>query len=256
MKITCFFLAIFCSLTAFAHEVDFAINYYHLRTESTQTGQPSEFLFKPAPKIAIDYQYHIQKNQAVGLGVDYSMLEVDVSNISLFVEEDEYDPFNYYLKYSAWYKGGVNFTLLAGQKMFALYDIRTLGVTFNKFFPPFVGAGIAFRAKNILGAVELEYFYKYIFETREEEDTFTGYVQEIKAHLNIGRQSYSGQTRRGPFSKIFYTYYRTPAFEGNWGVYFKYIFSNIESERFAYKTDERSFGLYYKWRIKKRFRRN
>ena len=200
----CFISFIF-SHSIYAHDLDIGINYYHLRTESSQTGQPSEFLFKPAPQLQIDYLYDLTKNQSPGLGVDYSFLELDTSNISLFVNEDEFDPFNYYLKYSAWYKGGVNFTLTAGQKMFALYDIAALGVTFDRFFPPYVGAGIAFRAKNILGTVEFEYFYKHVIETKNSGEKYSGFIQELKGHINLGRQSYSGQTRKGPFSKIFYT---------------------------------------------------
>ncbi len=248
------FLFLLTSATL-ANELDIGVSYLHYRAESNQTGQPSEFLFDPALKFDLDYRYVFAENHELSIGGDYSSLEVDTANISLFINETKFTPYSYYGKYQFWIKHGLTFTAMVGQKNFPIYDIANQGVTFSNFTPLYAGGGISLRAKNSIGTLEASYIYKHLLEKESAGETWTGNTQQIRLHLNIGRRKNQPGKFPGVLGRVSYVMYKTPMYEGSFGIIFDYNFSHLKSQ-YEYKVDERIFGLYYKYRFTDKYKRN
>ena len=162
------------SLTSYANEFDFGINYSYLRAESNQTGIPSEFLFAPTLKGSLDYTFNITESQILSIGADYAIHKVDTANVTLYLGEDEFEALNYHGRYAIWIRHGLNFIITGGQKEFPIYTIADLIVNFEEFRPYYYGGGIALRAKNTLGTLEAEYLYKHIPKTKLDIETWGG----------------------------------------------------------------------------------
>ncbi len=252
-----FLVALLSSLSLHANEFDFGLSYSYLRAESNQTGSPSEFLFDPALKAHLDYTFNVTETQVLSLGADYSMYKVDAANLAFYLGETDFKPLNYHGRYSMWIRHGFNFIVHGGQKEFPIYTLSNLIVDFAKFRPYYYGLGVAIRAKNSLGTLEVEYLFKYIPETELDGGSWTGNAQELKVHFNLGRKKNHSAKRPGFFGKVNFTHYKRAAIEGNYGIFFNYNFSHLTSDlNYDYKLDERIIGLYYKWRITNPYRRN
>jgi len=241
MKIYLLFILLLFSYTnSYANEFDFGLSYSYLRAESNQTGAPSDFLFDPTFKLHLDYTFKVTETQDFSLGVDYAMHEVDTENLSLFLGDTDFNPLNFHGRYSKWIRGGLNFIVHGGQKAFPVYTIANLTVDYLKFSPYYFGLGLALRAKNAYGTLEVEYLFKYIPEAKLGNEKWSGNAQDIKIHYNFGRKKNYSAKRPGIFAKVNYTRYKRAAIEGNYGIFFNYNFAHITSEtKVDYKLDER-----------------